>query len=226
MRYIALIPSYEPTEKLLDILDLLKKSNFEIVLVNDGSKKSYEKIFKDAKKYAKVLEYDENHGKGYALKTGLKYIEKKYQNSIIVTMDSDGQHTIKDAIKLCNITLKKSNTIVLGKRLRDKNVPLKSRLGNSITRKIYKLKTGIDIYDTQTGLRCFNTNLIPFLLSIPGNRFEYEMNMLLNAPKNNIKLEEVTIDTIYENNNKGTHFSIVKDSYLIYKNIINHKKNN
>lgn len=220
MKRIALIPSYEPNEKLIDILKELKEAKFEIVLVNDGSNKEYDKIFNKCNKYCKYLSYSENHGKGYALKTGLRYIEDNYKETVIVTMDSDGQHTVKDAINLCDIALKKDNTIILGKRLRSSYTPLRSRLGNAITRFAYRISTGIDIYDTQTGLRAFKSDLIPFLLSVEGDRFEYEMNMLLDAPKRKIDLIEEVIETIYEDNNSGTHFNAFRDSFLIYKQII------
>lgn len=220
MKKVALIPSYEPNEKLIDILKELKEKKFEIVLVNDGSDKSYNKIFNRCKKYCKYLSYDENHGKGYALKTGLKYIEKEYKDVIVITMDSDGQHTVKDAINLCNVVSKKDNTILLGKRLRSSKTPLRSRLGNAITRFAYRISTGVDIYDTQTGLRAFKSDLIPFLIDVEGERFEYEMNVLLDAPKKGIALEEEIIETIYEDNNSGTHFNTLRDSYLIYKQII------
>ncbi len=220
MKKIALIPSYEPNEKLIDILSELSNNKFEIVLVNDGSNKKYDKIFNKCKKYCKYLSYEENHGKGYALKTGLKYIDDNYKDVIVITMDSDGQHTVKDAINLCNIVSKNDNTILLGKRLRSSKTPLRSRLGNAITRLAYRLSTGIDIYDTQTGLRAFKSDLIPFLLAVEGNRFEYEMNMILDAPKKKINLIEEVIETIYEDNNSGTHFNALRDSYLIYKEII------
>lgn len=220
MKYIALIPSYEPDERLIKIIDDLLANRFEVVLVNDGSNKSYDDVFNKINKKAHYLQYEDNHGKGYALKTGLKYIKENYKDCVVVTMDSDGQHTVKDALNLCNIVKDKDNTILLGKRIRSKNTPFKSRFGNGITRVFYRLSTGVSIYDTQTGLRAFKDNLIDFLLKIDGNRFEYEMNMLMMAPKSKIKLEEEVIETIYEDNNSGTHFHPIKDSYLVYKELL------
>ncbi len=217
MKYIALIPAYEPTNKLIEITKELKANNFLIIIVNDGSNDTYKDIFNKCRKYATILEYKDNHGKGYALKTGLKYIQDNYKDSVIVTMDCDGQHTIKDALKLCNYTLNLDNTILLGKRIRTKDTPIRSKIGNSITRFVFKTINGLDIYDTQTGLRAFKPSVIPFLLNIKGDRFDYEMNVLLEANKNKIKLKEETIETIYENNNKGSHFHPIKDSFLIYK---------
>lgn len=220
MKYVALIPSYEPDDRLIKIIDELLDANFEVVLVNDGSDKKYDKIFSKVSKKAHYLSYEVNHGKGYALKTGLQYIKDNYKNTVVVTMDSDGQHTVKDAYNLCEIVEHRDNTILLGKRIRSKKTPFKSRVGNGITRVFYRLSTGVSIYDTQTGLRAFKSDLIDFLLTVEGNRFEYEMNMLMMAPKKKIKLEEEVIETIYEDNNSGTHFHPIKDSYLVYKELL------
>lgn len=151
---------------------------------------------------------------------GLKYIKDNYKTYIIITMDSDGQHTVADAIKLSDECIKHNNALILGKRLRSNKTPLRSRFGNTITRFVYRITTGIDIYDTQTGLRAFSNKLTDFLINIEGERFEYEMNVLLEAPHHNIELIEIKIDTIYIDNNSGSHFNTLKDSFLIYKNII------
>ena len=219
-RLVILIPSYEPTVEFLDLLKELKKTKLEVIVVNDGSDFNYDEIFKEAKKYAKVLKHEVNKGKGAALKTGLKYIdENKKEDYIVVTMDSDGQHTIKDALKIGNYVNEEPDTLVLGKRLRSKKTPLRSRIGNGITRFVYRITTGLDVYDTQTGLRAFSKKLVPFMLEIEGERFEYEMNVLLKCSSNKIKIKEIEIETIYIDNNSHSHFSTVKDSILVYKEI-------
>jgi len=219
MKHVALIPSYEPTEKLVKLINELKKEKLDIIVVNDGSDKKYDKYFNQIKNNCTYLKYDTNKGKGYALKTGFKYIKDNYKECGVVTLDSDGQHTVKDTMKLVSMVDDMDKTILLGKRLRGNKTPLRSKLGNSITRLVFRLSTGKDIYDTQTGLRAFKSDLIPFMLGVEGNRFEYEMNMLLDAKDNKIDLKEEVIETIYEDNNSGSHFDTIKDSYLIYKQI-------
>ena len=97
---IILIPAYEPTDTLIKLVSSIDSNKYDIVIVNDGSSKHYDNIFNKCKPYAKVISYKENKCKGYALKTGLQYIKEKYiDNYIVCTMDSDGQHKIKDAYK-------------------------------------------------------------------------------------------------------------------------------
>jgi putative flippase GtrA len=215
---IALIPAYEPDDRLIVLLKELNDNNFKSIIVNDGSDKSYNKIFDRASKYGTVITYEGNKGKGHALKTGLKYIKNNFKNKYtVVTIDCDGQHKVKDALNLCNYV--EDNYIILGKRIRNKKTPIRSKIGNRITKFIFFLVTGIDIYDTQTGLRAFNETVIDYLLNIKGEKYEYEMNVLLNCFINNIKVKEIEIETIYINNNSGSHFNTVKDAFKIYKDI-------
>lgn len=222
MKYIILIPAYEPDEKLIDLLTTIDE-NINIIVVNDGSGKEYNKIFKEAKKYAHIISYEENKGKGYALKQGLSYIKNRFDNYVVVTMDSDGQHTLNDALKLCKYAETYKDILVLGKRNWNKKTPLRSRIGNTITRFVFDTITGINIYDTQTGLRAFSYKLIDYMLNNPGNRYEYEMNVLLNLKNSGIRYHEIPIETIYIDNNKKSHFKTIKDSYKIYKNIFKWK---
>ena len=221
MNKIALIPSLEPDEKLIKLVKELKINNYDVVVVDDGSGEEYKKIFD--KLDAKVISYSKNHGKGYALKTGLKYIQENYPESVVVTMDSDGQHKVKDANNLYNYVKNHRDELAIGSRIRNNKTPMRSKIGNSITMFIFKITTGLKIYDTQTGLRSFSSLLIPHFLDIKGDRYEYEMNMLLNLNKYKIKCKEIPIETIYFNNNKASHFNTIKDSFLIYKEIAKYK---
>lgn len=221
MKKIILIPAYEPDDKLIKLVEDLSKEDFDILIIDDGSGSNYKSIFDECEEYCKVISYEINEGKGYALKTGFKYIKDNYNEEyVIVTMDSDGQHTIKDAKKLIEEVINNKNTLVLGKRIRSEKTPLRSRIGNFITRFVYKIGTGLDIYDTQTGLRVFSNKLIDYMLGVDGNRFEYEMNVLLRCAKDKITIKEIVIETIYIDNNSKSHFNGIKDSYRIYKNII------
>lgn len=221
MKEVILIPSYEPDDKLIKLINSIDKNRFDIIVVNDGSNISFDEIFNKIKNEVHLISYKTNMGKGYALKKGIEYIRNKYKKDyIIITMDSDGQHKINDAIKLSDYVKNNLNTYVLGMRKRGASTPIRSKVGNKVTKSIFHLVTGINIYDTQTGLRCFSYKLTDFMLEVEGNRFEYEMNVLLKSSKNGIKLHEIEIETIYHDKNKGTHFKTIRDSYLIYKDII------
>lgn len=223
---VVLIPAFEPKGYLIDLVKKITNTDCDIVIVNDGSSAEYNDVFKECEKYTHVISYNENKGKGYALKTGLEYIKEKYvDNYFVITMDADGQHTIDDALKLCDLCKKHSNALIIGKRIRIKNVPLRSRIGNDITAFVFKLKTGRYVYDTQSGLRVFSYKLIEDMLSVDGDRYEYEMNVLLWCIKNKIPIKESEISTIYLDNNSDSHFNVFRDSFQIYKELFKFKKN-
>ena len=223
MKYIILIPTYNPDVRLLSILESINKK-YEVIVVDDGS--IDKNLFEKCKDYATVISYNENKGKGYALKEGLKYIKSNFQNYIVVTMDDDMQHKLSDAIKLCDYVECHDEVFAIGRRHWDKTTPLRSRIGNAIMRRKFRKYTGMSIYDTQNGLRAFSYKLIDYMLNIEGDRYEYEMNVLYNLKKNNIKYKEIDIETIYIDNNKTSKFRGIKDSLRIIKDIKKWKKNN
>ncbi|MCD8090828.1 MAG: bifunctional glycosyltransferase family 2/GtrA family protein [Clostridiales bacterium] len=217
---IALIPAYEPTEIMLSVLEIANDEGFSVVVVDDGSGDVFSEIFKEAEKFGAVLHHRENMGKGCALKTGFKYIEENFEAPYtVVTMDADGQHSVLDALSLCSAAEAEQDALILGSRGLEQNVPLRSRIGNSVTRLVFKAKTGIGIHDTQTGLRAFSHRLLPFMLEISGERYEYEMNVLLAFAERGCVIREVPVLTIYFENNSESHFKTVSDSYRIYKEI-------
>ena len=221
MNYIALIPAYKPTPILLELLDKLKALGFAIVLVNDGSGTEYEHLFFECSRNAEVLHHSQNAGKGCALKTGLAYIHKHYpRTSVVVTVDADGQHRAEDALAICRIAESHPNILVLGSRKLKENVPLRSQFGNTVTRFVYRVSTGLKVHDTQTGLRAFDMSLVQNLLETSGERYEYEMNVLLHFAREKIRIIEHEIETVYIDNNAGSHFDAVKDSFRIYKEIL------
>lgn len=226
-----IIPAYNPDIKLYKIVSEIfenKQLNMEkrlrIIIVNDGSDSQCRKIFYKCKCMGcEILEHKRNLGKGRGIKTALKYIEKtrkKNNQSYVVIIDADGQHKVKDMERLIEKLKENTDSLVIGVRKFKGNIPFRSRFGNIITMQIFKFVTGKKVNDTQTGLRGFSTNYIPFMINIPGDRYEYEMEVLLKAVKNKISIEEVNIECIYEENNKSSHFRPLKDSIKIYKEIL------
>ncbi|MGN0307972.1 MAG: GtrA family protein [Lachnospiraceae bacterium] len=220
-KFIALIPVFEPSPVLIEILIQLRKLGMEIILVDDGSGAAFWEVFSRASSFAEIITHPVNRGKGAALKTGMEYIRINYsENCVIVTVDGDGQHRAEDAVRLCRMAVKYPEGLILGYRELKGNAPLKSRFGNMLTRWIFGCLTGVRLKDTQTGLRAFNAALIPLLLSIPGERYEYEMKVLLEFTRKKIPIQEMEIDTIYLDNNSASHFHLWRDSFLIYKEVL------
>lgn len=218
----VLIPSLSPDERLpAYVLELLSADFGLVLVVDDGSSAEYQPIFERiaAWERCQVLHHGVNRGKGAALRTGFAWIKEHSLFSGIITADSDGQHTVPDTLKLAS-ELGKNQELLLGSRdfaSSNKNVPPKSRLGNRITSTVFRVLYGHWLPDTQTGLRAFQRDLIDFMLTVKGDRFEYEMNMLIRCSEAKVPMRPITIETIYMDDNKGTHFHPIRDSWRIYK---------
>ncbi|HWT77147.1 MAG TPA: bifunctional glycosyltransferase family 2/GtrA family protein [Mobilitalea sp.] len=217
-----IIPAYEPDARMLKLIeDIKSNSNYEIVIVNDGSAAKCRPIFeKTIEAGCTVLNHEVNQGKGAALKTAFTYMLNNKSTEGFICADCDGQHTWSDIRKLVDAIPGNPNSIVLGCRKFVGKVPLKSMLGNKITRAIFSVITGNKISDTQTGLRGFSASMLPWLVQLNGNRYEYEMNQLLEAKKAGYNFYCIPIETIYENNNEGSHFHPIRDSIRVYLPIL------
>lgn len=219
---VIIIPSYEPDDRLLNLLSTLNRDLFPVVIVNDGSEKKYDTYFENAKnKYgADVIGYSENKGKGYALKYAFEYCFTVYKDlQGCITVDSDGQHSAKSIMKIKNSAENNKKSLILGVRdFNSPEVPDKSKFGNNLTKKIFKLLYGVYISDTQTGLRYIPNNFMRELLELKENRFEFETKMLIEATKKKVAIKEINIETIYDSKeNHQTHFRPIIDSIRIYK---------
>ncbi len=225
---IILIPAYEPGERLIDLVESITRTTLAkgIVVVDDGSGPDFATIFQRAERSgATVLRYPDgesmtNHGKGYALKFGFATIAEASPGEPIVCADCDGQHTVADIAKVANALAVGDAPLVLGSRAFTGTVPLRSRFGNSMTRLVFAAATRSRIGDTQTGLRAFAPSLHGWLQQLEGDRFEYELNMLLQARRDGVAIEEVPIETIYLEQNASSHFRPLVDSARIYWPIV------
>ena len=218
---IALIPAYEPDERLTVLAREMAGRSFLVLIVDDGSGPKYEKAFADAVIYATVLHHETNRGKGAAIKTGLTWIGENMEAPYtVVTMDADGQHLPEDAARICAASEAEPEALILGSRRFEGNVPLRSRFGNGVTRWVFRLSTGAKVYDTQTGLRAFSDHLLPAMLEVKGERYEYEMNVLMSWAQEKRPLRELPIQTVYLDGNRSSHFRALRDSARIYWEIL------
>lgn len=221
---VAVIPAYQPDEKLLGVAEsLLKQTDYAVLVVDDGSRESCQPIFAQLEGYERitVLHHEANKGKGAAMKTAFRYIQEHMpEEEGLVTIDADGQHLTPDVIRVVDSFREHRNALVTGSRRFTGDVPFKSMAGNTITRGVFAISTGVRVYDTQTGLRAFSTALIPQMLSLQGDRYEYEISQLLYCCRERIPIVEVPIETVYIEDNASSHFHPIRDGWKIYKIIL------
>ncbi len=227
MKIVPIIPALNPDEKLIKLVDELKKDFNKIIIVNDGSESDeiFNKLKKD--KSCIILTHEVNKGKGEGLKTAFNYYLANLSNKYlgVVCLDADGQHLPKDAVSMSEL-VEKEDKFVLGTRLfNTKETPLRNKTGNRITSRVFKWLYKVYIKDTQTGLRAIPNRLIKTLTLVPGSRFEYELNALIKLVKMKEDIIQYDIKTVYlKDSNKKSHYRVFKDSYEVYKILFSGRK--
>jgi len=204
---VLVIPALNPPNVLGQYVADLSAEGFDkIILVDDGSREEYRDIFNELKERynCDLLVHVVNMGKGRALKDALNYYLNAYSVDYkgVITADSDGQHLVKDVVRMDDEIGQDDSALILGVRDFDQaDVPFKSRAGNRITRNVLKLLIGGSVTDTQTGLRGIPNRIAYEYLTLTGERFEYETTMLIESIKKDIPIREITIDTVYYDGN-------------------------
>ncbi len=217
---VVVIPAYQPRRVLAELVqELVRAGMTAIVVVDDGSGPQYRSCFNQIERLdgVRVLRHAINLGKGAALKTGINYALVEYPGLLgIVTADADGQHDPADVRKVAMRFVRSPEALVLGTRTFDGHIPLRSRLGNSVTRLVMRFAVGHRLSDTQTGLRAIPRGLLHRLLQVTAQGYEFELEMLIAARHPEIDVVEQPIRTIYETGNPSSHFQPLRDSMRIY----------
>ena len=231
MNDIAIIvPSLDPDKNLNMVVDGMSAAGFDkIILVDDGSHEDRKGPFRKAVEEhpgCVLLVHEVNKGKGRAMKTAFVHIlDNMPEISGCITIDGDGQHTPEDAVRIAESMKEHPDDIVFGCRNFDEEqVPTRNKMGNKITAWVFKAFFGMQISDAQTGLRGFPRKYLKELIDVEGERYEYESNMLMYMSEENIPFSEISIQTVYSDDNSGSHFNVLKDSIRIYKPILKKAK--
>ncbi len=234
MKNVAvIIPALNPDERVISYCRSLADSDVRtIIVVDDGSDEAHKPFFAEIAGIEKcrILTHSENMGKGRALKDAFNLVLGEGAYSVpgaddglggydgVITADSDGQHSVEDVLKIADEIASGREELILGSRdFDDEAVPPRSAFGNKTTRFWFRVLHKMNLNDTQTGLRGIPIKVLPFFADAKGERFEYELNMLIICGEEKIPVVEIPIKTIYENQNAGTHFRTIADSFLVMR---------
>ncbi|MGH9645561.1 MAG: glycosyltransferase [Bryobacteraceae bacterium] len=216
----VIVPAYQPGNALLRLIEELLTLQVErIVVIDDGSDQSYRPVFEALRQLpgVTVAGHAVNLGKGAALQTGINFALCSWPDLVgVVTADADGQHAPADILAVARRLEAQPDALVLGARSFKGSVPLRSRIGNALTRLIFRLLVGKGISDTQTGLRGIPRSMLPALLRSPAHGYEFELDMLIAAKHQGIAIVETPVSTIYLERNRSSHFNPLRDSMRIY----------
>ena len=201
----VVIPTYNNAKTLAQVVDGVLRYTNNIIVVNDGSTDDTPQVLT---KYSQidVVNYPNNQGKGVALSKGFRFaIDKGFKHAI--TIDSDGQHNPDDIPLFVQKLVEKGDCLIIGVRNMDQaSVPGKSNFGRKFSNFWFRVETGIDHEDTQSGFRLYP--LAPLKkMAFVTTKFEFEIELIVRLAWKGTPVESVPVSVIYfDKKERVSHF--------------------
>ncbi len=194
MKVCCLIPAYQESRAVDQVISIAQKYCTHVVVVDDGSTDNTGKIAEA--NGAKVLRHPTNLGKGAALRTGFNYaIEKQYD--VIITLDGDLQHNPHSIPRFLD-KIKQGYDIIVGSRYQtqSEDMPFARKLSNLITTTVLRVFFKVPVTDSQSGYRAFKRRVLE-KIPVRDNGFAAETEILIDAQRAGFLISEVPIATSY-----------------------------
>lgn len=215
LRACVIIPTYNNAGTVIKVIEDVSVFTHNIIVVNDGSTDETALLLKTIPSYIQCISYSPNGGKGWALRTAFKKaVELGYRYAI--TIDSDGQHFAKDLPLFIEKIQAEPDSIIMGARnMNQSSVPGKSSFGNKFSNFWFKLETGVDMPDTQTGYRLYPVEQLKGTKYFT-KKYEFEIEVLVRASWKRIAIHAVPISVYYApKEERISHFRPFKDFFRI-----------
>lgn len=195
LKCCVIIPTYNNSHTLQSVIDDVLQYVADVIIVNDGSTDETSSLLNSCSN-VKIISYQPNRGKGYALKRGFGCaFSSGFRYAI--TIDSDGQHRGSDILLFLDKIQEVPDTLIVGSRiLRQENMPEGNTFANRFSNFWYRLQTGINLPDTQSGFRLYPLQKISGIHFFT-NRYESELEMLVRANWKGINVDHVAISVYY-----------------------------
>ncbi len=207
------IPAYNEEKRIGKVLTEIKKFNFPIVVVDDGSKDKTNKI--SSQEGVSVIRHRINLGKGAALKTGCLFAFENGADAVVM-MDSDGQHLAEDLPKFVEKLETGNNEIIFGYRSFGTNVPLIRYLGNKVASLLVRFLFGIYFSDLVCGYRAVTKKGFD-KINWESSGYGVETEMAILTAKRKLKYCEVPVKTLYYDRVKGV---TILDSFGVFFDVL------
>jgi glycosyltransferase involved in cell wall biosynthesis len=207
---VAVIPAFNCAATVGEVVAGALRHVDAVVVVNDGS--SDETSSRARHQGAEVEDLAENHGKGFALRRGIR-LALDHEPQAVVLMDADGQHDPRDLPALIETWRSSRAAMVIGARLADVEViPAARYWTNYIGSRVLSWMTGLELEDSQSGFRLLDARLAEQLPLI-SNGYAIESEMLIKVARRGGRVAHARVRTIY--NDQGSHFRPVVDTFRI-----------
>jgi len=215
------IPAFNEEKNIAAIIIGLKKITDKIIVCNDGSTDSTGEIAKELG--AIVINHEKNLGYGAGIKS-IFLKAKEMKSDMLVTVDADGQHDVRDITKIVTPIQEDKAEIVIGSRFLEKaeNIPEYRKFGIKLITKVTNLSLSQSLTDSQSGFRAYSKKVLEKLvLSDKGMGISTEI--LIKSNNFNFRIGEVPIKVSYEGEtsteNPVSHGTSVLFSTIKYTSI-------
>ena len=214
-RICVVMPTYNNDGTLRDVVERVLQFCQDVIVVNDGCTDTSAEILKSFSEKITVVDYGKNRGKGYALKKGFEKA-KELGFDYALTIDSDGQHFPEDIPLFINALKQNPNSLIVGSRnLKQENMPGGNTFANKFSNFWFKIQTGVNLPDTQTGYRLYPLKNMPSLALLT-SRYEAELELLVFSAWRTIPLIPIKINVFYpEADKRVSHFRPFWDFFRI-----------
>lgn len=211
----VVIPAFNEAATLPDVVDRARAFSDEILVVDDGSTDQTPQVVQDLP--CRVVRNPENLGKGASLRKGFAAALEDGPEAVI-TLDADGQHPPELIPRLAEHFRETSDDLVVAARLEDRDVmPGIRRAGNNFADFWISLAANRRIRDSQSGFRLYSAPLLRGLPveAVPGNRFDFEGRILIEASRAGFSVGEIPIPALYPDSTVSSHYRLFLDTFRI-----------
>ncbi len=215
LKIVVVVPTYNNEKTIGQVINSILEFTADIIVVNDGSTDSTSELLKTYANRIEIIEYASNKGKGSALTTGFKKaLSSGFHYAL--TIDSDGQHYAKDIVNFVTEIEQHPDSFVVGSRLlQQANMDGGSSFANKFSNFWYRLQTGINLPDTQSGYRLYPLERMGNM-KVWTNRYEAELEMLVFSAWRGIDMRPIKISVYYPpKDEKVSHFRPFQDFFRI-----------
>lgn len=213
LKTCIIVPVYNNVGTINGVVQRTLKFCKDVIVVDDGSTDGSSDSLETLGVI--VVRYGKNRGKGYALKTGFKEAKSRgFERAI--TIDADGQHFPEDIPVFATEAKKHPDAMLVGSRnLRMENMPGGNTFANKFSNFWFRLQTGVNLPDTQSGFRLYQLNHIGKLHFLT-YRYEAELELLVFQCWKGIRMLPVGINVYYPpEGERVSHFRPFRDFFRI-----------
>lgn len=229
------IPAFDEAERIGDSLAKVfaflqsEQPNSEVIIVDDGSGDATSEVAgsvgeKHSGIPSRVIRYEQNRGKGYAVKLGLR----SANGDIALFSDADLSTPIEELAKLIDPIKSGVIDVTFGSRALDRSLigthqPWRREQGGKVMNLIIRTLSGLPFADTQCGFKAFNMEKFrPLLDVMTVERFGFDVEFLFVANYHGLRLAEIPVRW---NNVEGSKVNVVRDTRRMFTELSQIRRN-